>query len=308
MSRLITSVGVVLLVAILLAGCGGSQLDRAQTSSLATSFPMTVTDHAGRSVIIQKAPETIVSLAPSNTEILYALGLGNKLVAVDDYSDYPAEAATKQKVGYSKPNIETLVALSPDIIFAATIQAKLVVPELEKRGLTVFVLQPGSLEAVLDGILTVGRIMDKSKEADAVTAQLRKRVNEITAKTASARGKPRVFFELTGTLSTAGPGTFVDDLITKAGGTNIAADAKTDWPQLGQEALIARDPEVIILADHGFGETPDKVKARPGWSGISAVKTGRIIGFDPNLTNRPGPRVVDGLELMARAIHPELFP
>ncbi|MBI2865186.1 MAG: cobalamin-binding protein [Chloroflexi bacterium] len=256
---------------------------------------------------VQKAPETIVSLAPSNTEILYALGLGGKLVAVDDYSDYPAEAKSKDKVGYSKPNIEKLVALSPDIIFAAQIQAKQAVSELEKRGLTVFVLQPGTLEAVLDGILTVGRVTDKSMEADAVTAQLRKRVNEIVAKIASAKGKPRVFFELAGTLSTAGPGTFVDDLIAKAGGANIAADAKIDWPQLGQEALIAKDPEVIILADHTFGETPEKVMARPGWSGISAIKTGRIVGFDPNLTNRPGPRVVDGLELMAKAIHPELF-
>lgn len=308
MRRPIVSCGVLLLiVTLLVSGCESTPVGTAQSPVPQSSYPMTITDHADRPVAIQQAPRTIVSLAPSNTEILYALGLGNKLIGVDDYSDYPPEAKSKERVGYSTPNMEKLVALSPDIIFATRIHLKEAVPEMVRRGLTVFVLQPGSLEAVLEGMRTVGKIVDRPQEADAVVAGLQKRIDEVETKTRAVSTRPRVFFELTAKLHTAGPGSFANDLIRQAGGTNIAADAKTTWPQLGQEALLAKDPEVIILSDHGVGETPEKVKARPGWSGVSAVKTGRIYDMNPDLTNRAGPRVVDGLELMAKAIHPELY-
>lgn len=304
----ISLVGVLLLVAASLMGCGSPTLSKAEVPSPLGSFPMTVTDDDGRPVTIRKAPATIVSLAPSNTEMLYALGLADRIIGVDDYSDYPAEAKQKQKVGgFAKTSIEKVVALSPDIIFAARIHAKEVAPELEKRGMTVFVVQPGTVDAVMNSIRAIGKITEKTAESDSLTGQLQKRLDAVTAKTAASKDKPRVFFELDPSLISAGPGTFVDDLIAKAGGANIASDAKTLWPQMSQEAILGKNPEVIILADHTFGETPEKVAARPGWFAISAVKTGRIVGLDSNLTNRPGPRVVDGLEIMAKAIHPELF-
>ncbi len=136
---------------------------------------------------------------------------------------------------------------------------------------------------------------------------LEQRIAAVTAKTQNAP-RQRVFFELSKDLITVGPGTFIDDLIAKAGGENIAAAAQTPWPKLSAETLIVSDPQVIILADHVYGETPEGVRARPGFDGVSAVKESRIFPLNPDLTNRSGPRVVDGLEQIAKAIHPELFP
>ncbi|MEW5718184.1 MAG: ABC transporter substrate-binding protein, partial [Chloroflexota bacterium] len=146
------------------------------------------------------------------------------------------------------------------------------------------------------------------ENATKLTAQLKSRIDAVAAKVATAKTKPRVFYEIDKSLYTPGPGSFIDDLITKAGGLNIAADAKGAYTQLSPEAIIAKDPQVILLGDMNFGESPESVKARPGWSNISAVKNGRIVPLtDENLVSRPGPRVVDGLEMIARALYPELF-
>ncbi|MCL5075769.1 MAG: cobalamin-binding protein [Chloroflexi bacterium] len=300
------------LIISIIAGCAPATTQTstptASSSSSTVSFPLSLTDDAGRTVRIEKSPQRIVSLAPSNTEILFALGLGDKVVGVDEYSDYPAEAKTKAKVGsFSKINLEKVVSLAPDLILATNIHVKTIVPELEKRGLTVVVLQPQNIEAVLNNIALVGKLSGKTKEAAALTADIQKRLTNIATKTKTASSRPRVFLELSPDLITIGPGTFIDDLISRAGGENIAAEAKTAWPQLNQETIVLKDPQVILLADHPAGETPEKVKSRPGWQNISAVKNGRIVVLNPDLVNRPGPRVIEGLEMMAKAIHPELF-
>lgn len=305
-SKVISALGALLLLTAM-ACAPTAATDRPNTPASAT-FPMTIADDAGRTVTLKAQPQKIVSLAPSNTEILYALDLGERIVGVDKYSDYPPQAQEKERVGdYATPSIEKVVALAPGLVLAAQIHQASIVPELERRGLVVVVLAPPRVEGVLDNIRLVGKMTGHASKAEEVAAALEKRIADVTAKTQSAP-KRRVFFELSKELITVGPNTFIDDLIAKAGGQNIASSAKTPWPQLGSEALIVSDPQVIILADHVYGETPEGVKARPGWQGISAVKQGRIIALDPNLTNRPGPRVVDGLEQMAKAIHPELFP
>lgn len=279
----------------------------ATPATTATAFPLTVTDDAGREVVIPAVPERIASIAPSNTEILFALGLANKVVAVDDYSDYPPEAEQKPRLGsYVEPDLEQIVAAQPDLVLATGVHAETVLPELEALRQTVVVIDPGNLDEVLDGIGLVGRVTGEEAGATIVVCGLLERVDAVAARVADAP-RPRVFFELSPELYTAGPGSFIDDLIARAGGENVAADAAEEWPQLSAEALLKKDPEVVLLADHGAGATPEQVRARPGWQQMSAVERDRLVPIDPDLTNRPGPRVVDGLEAIARALHPERF-
>jgi len=282
---------------------------RATTAARATSYPLTVTDDAGRAVTVARRPQRIVSLAPSNTEILFALGLADRVVGVDKYSNYPPAAAQKPQIGdYSSTNLEQVLATEPDLILAAGITSRDVISAFESRGLTVVVLNPPTLDGVFGNISLLGQVADVNGAAATVRGNLESRLATLTARLATASTKPRVFFELDATqFFTVGPKSFIDDLIGRAGGANIAADAATAYPKLTAEQIIAKDPEVIVLSDEGYGATVASVGTRPGWAGISAVKGGRIVAIDPDLTNRPGPRILDALEQLARAIHPELF-
>jgi iron complex transport system substrate-binding protein len=268
-----------------------------------------ITDDAGRAVALKGTPARIVSLAPSNTEVLYALGLADRVVGVTEYCDYPPEARQKQKIGgFSKIDLEKVVGLNPDLVIATNIHAKTVVPELDKRGITVAVVEPKNVDDVLAKIAFVGKLTGTSENAAKLTAQLKSRIDAVAIKVTTAKTKPRVFYEIDKSLYTPGPGSFIDDMLTKAGGANIAADAKSSYAQLNPEVIIAKDPEIIFLGDMLFGETPESVKARPGWANICAVKTGRIVPIpDENVIARPGPRVVEGLEMLARAMYPELW-
>jgi len=269
---------------------------------------ITVTDDAGRTVKLARPATKIISLAPSNTELVFAIGAGDKVVAVDNYSDYPAEAKSREKVGgFADTNIEKVVASGADLVLATNIHEKGIVPELERRGIAVVVVQPKSIEGVLESARLIGKLSGKEREAEELAGNLRRRLSDIGEKVKGAKARPRTYVELDSKLFTVGPGSFMDDMITRAGGQNIAADAKTQWPQLSEEALLLKDPEVIFLTNMGAGETPAKVKARPAWQAISAVKNGRIVELNPDLVNRPGPRVLQGLEEMARALQPELF-
>lgn len=299
-------------MALFTAGCTTTPPSLPEARSNESAFPFTITDDAQRSVTIQKEPVRVVSLASSNTELVYALGLQDKLVGVDDYSDYPAEAKNKEKVGsFSKPSVEKIVSLAPDLVLATNIHVKAVLPELEKRGLTVVVFQPPKLERVQSNLELLAKIGAKADVGAKVAGEFQRRVEAVTSKTRSLATRPRVFFELSPDLISAGADTFLDDLIAKAGGENIARDAQGPWPKLSPESIVLKDPEVIVLSDMGSergGVTIDMVKARPGWSAISAVKTGRIVPLeDVDIVNRPGPRAVDGLDFLARTIHPELF-
>lgn len=273
-------------------------------------YPMTATDMAGREVTIPAEPQRIVSLAPHITEILYALGLEDRVVGVTQFCNYPPEAAEKPQVGgFSDVSIEKVVEQNPDLILVASIHMAQVLPELEKLGLPVLVMDAHDLPGVLDQIRLVGKITGQDEAAEALTAQMQARADAV-AKAVEGRPRPRVYWELDPTFWTAGPGSFVQDLIERAGGENIAADVEMAWVQLSAETIIARDPEVIFLADHPYGETKESVMARSGWEKISAVVNGRIVELTQeqgDMVSRPGPRVVDALELIAKALHPDAF-
>ena len=300
--------GLLALLIIALARCAGATAPEGGAPK-----PVSVVDDAGRTVEIAKTPQRIISLAPSNTEILFALGLGNKVVGVTEFCDYPEEAKAIEKVGGLEPNMEKIVALNPDLVLAIGGSPAQVekATEMEKLGLTVLVLEPGDIDGIMANIELVGKATGAEKEASELTAEMRKRFDDIIAKTEKADSRPKVFFELDATDPskpyTPGPGSFIDALITLAGGSNIGAGAKMQWAQLSTEEIIAQDPEIIVLGDANYGVTAEMVKGRPGWSVITAVRDSAIYPIDDILISRPGPRIIDGLEALARIIHPELF-
>jgi iron complex transport system substrate-binding protein len=286
------------------------------TSSLVTACKepvsdFTIVDDLGRPVRIESTPERIISLGPSITEIIFALDLGDRLVGVTDYCDYPEEAKSIEKVGSPFPgfNMERIVALEPDLVVSV---AGLIVQQLEQVGVTVVVIQPRDINGIYSDIQLVGQLSDRRDKAEKLVASLRKRVDAVTAKTGVAAGKPTVFYEVDGSWNankpwTTGYGTFQDDLINLAGGTNIAA-GRSGWYEMSIEEILNTDPDLIVLEDYQYGVTPDIIASRAGWGSLTAVEKGRVYPIeDPNVTCRYGPRIVDGLEMLAGVIHPELF-
>ncbi len=276
---------------------------------VAATFPLTVTDDAKRLVRIDKAPQKIISLAPSNTEILFALGLGKNVVGVTDFCDYPAEVKAITKIGGMKPNVELIVSLAPDLIVSIGGNPELV-KRFEDLKLPVIVLDPKDVAAVLKDIELVGKVTASTAASSKLVAGMQTRMDAVATKVKGA-ARPKVFYELDATDPakpyTAGPGSWHDQLIGMAGGANVAGSAKSAWVQFSLEELLKSDPEVVVLGDALFGTTVDAAKQRPGWSGLTAAKRGAIFPIDDNLVSRPGPRLVDGLEALARILHPEMF-
>ncbi len=272
-----------------------------------------VIDQLGRVVKLDGIPQRIISLAPSNTEILFALGLADRVVAVTDYCDYPSEVKEKPSIGgFSTPNIEELVALSPDLILATSIHEKRIIPQLEGKGITVFALNPKTLDEVLEAINLVGEITGEEEEASGLVAEMENRIKAVTDKTGGLPEgqRPRVFYIVWhDPLMASGSETLQDDLIDKAGGINIARDL-TGYADISFEAFIAANPQVMIAGGgHGSGEDLPLQFAKNDerLSDMDARINDQVYGVDANLASRPGPRIVDGLEKFAEFIHPELF-
>jgi len=301
----------VALVALAAAGCAEKKPQVGLTQP--APFPLTVTDGTGRQVTIPAQPQKIVSLSPSCTEILFALGLGSKVVGVDKFSNYPPEAQKVEKVGgFSDPSVEKIAALKPDLILGTGMHKK-VLPQLESLGIPVVLLEPRNVEGVLADIGTVGRLTGVPEAAEKVVADVRNRIDRVKAKvdTVPREQRPWVYYEVySEPIMTVGPNTLIHQLIELAGGRNIAYDAQTDYPEFSAEAVIQRNPAVIIFPSfHGSASlTVDKLKARPGWAAIAAVKDGRVHPIDADIISRPGPRIADAVEELARLILPDLFP
>jgi len=300
--------GLLALLIVALVGCTGGKAPEASESAK----PISVVDDAGRTVEIAKTPQRIISLAPSNTEILFALGLGDKVVGVTDFCDYPEEAKAIEQIGtYFDPNIEIIFSISPDLVLAIADLPEDVIAKLEELDIPAPILAPPDLEGILANIQLVGKATGAEKEAEALVSEMRGRIAAVTEKASEVKEKPRVFCEIDATDPSkpwaSGPGSFMDAMIRLSGGTNVAADAESPWPQLSAEEIIAQDPDIIILADSKYGVTAESVGERPGWEVITAVKEGAIFDLDDDLISRPGPRIIDGLEAVARIIHPELF-
>jgi iron complex transport system substrate-binding protein len=292
---------------VLLCACG-----QVQQETGGADFPLTVTDDLDRQVTIKEEPQRIVSLVPAGTEILFALGLDEKIVGVTEYCDYPAAAAAKPKMGgFSTPSTELIVAARPDLVLATPIQ-KDFIRQMEGTGLAVVAFEAYDLNEVLAKIRLIGRVTGAVATAEQLVDGMQKRIDAVADKVSglSEVQKPEVFFEIwPDPLTTGGAKSFLNSLITAAGGKNIAGDIERDWVTYSVEMLLARNPEVIIFSHHGDSrQTAEDIKARQGWEQVAAIKHNRIGHIvDENLVVRAGPRVVEGLEQIAAIIHPEFF-
>jgi iron complex transport system substrate-binding protein len=309
-----------LLLALVLAGCAPGRsltLVAVSTEIPTADTSISLTDGLGREVSLPAPARSVVALAAANTEILYAIGAGRQVIGRDSFSDYPENAKSVQDIGGSmgKYDTEAIVALHPDLVLAGGINSPEMVASLEQLGLKVYFLSnPTTLEGMYANLETVARLTGHAAETVTLVDSLKLRVARVDSKITSITERPTVYYELDATDPTkpytagkAGPTNFVDPLISRAGGINIFTQIGTEWPQISLEQLVVADPQIILLGDAAYGETPEKVAARPGWDALSAVKGGKIYPIDYHLVSLPGPRLVDGLEALAKLLHPELF-
>lgn len=283
----------------------------------ASLYPMTVTDGLGYELKIERQPQRLISLAPSQTEILYALGFGDMMVGVSEYCNYPQEALSKEKVGDALAyNIEKILELTPDLVFVYGEGIPDAVTQLEAAGITVVKYMPETMDEIFQTMMDIGKIMNEEAEAEALVNSMKERRDAVIAK---VQGQPlrKVFYEVWHEpIMTAGPGSFIDELITLAGGENVAANADGAWPILSVEALIEGDPEVYIYPIYYLDSNNkteeeammrDSIAARPGFGEINAIVNDRIEMVEANILSRPGSRIIEAFEIIAKAIHPEAF-
>ena len=279
----------------------------------AVETTLVLTDGLDREVTLNEIPQRIISLAPSNTEILFAIGAGDQVVGRDSLSDFPEEAKAVADIGstFEALNTELIVSLEPDLVLAAEINTPEQVKQLEDLGLTVYYLKnPTTLEEMYGNLELVAQMTGHQEEAADLVESLKARVAAVDEKIAPLSSKFSVFYELDATDPakpfTAGKGTFITQLIDRAGGYNIASDLE-GYPQMSLEQVVAADPSFIILGDARYGVSPESIAERPGWENLSAVKNGQVLPFNDDLVSRPGPRLVDALEELAKLLRPELF-
>jgi iron complex transport system substrate-binding protein len=305
-----------LLVLVLLAACAvalaacsddddgdGEEVEVTPTTEAA--FPLTITDDADNEVTLEAEPERIVALAPSYVEVLFEIGAGDKVVAADENTDYPPEAADIPKLSGFDPSVEAIVNEDPDLVLIQFDPGTLT-DSLTTNGIPVALLgSPETLDGVYEQIQTIGDLSGQPEEAATLVSDMREEIADVVAQIPEGPEPPSVFHEVDNTLFSVGPGSFIHDIYVILAAENIAESTGEAYPQLNNEAVISANPDVIILADEEFGETPETVAARPGWDAISAVQTGRIHGVDPDLISRPGPRLPETVAALEEYLYPE---
>lgn len=278
---------------------------------LQTTYPLTVKDAKGTEFTFESAPQRIVSLAPSETEGLFALGLDEQVVGVSDNDDYPVAVKDKPKMGGWQVNVEAVVAAKPDLVLSGNLVDEATVKSLTDLGIKVYQSDAKTLEGVIANIRAVAQITDHQAEGEEVVSQMEKERDQVVeaVKSLTPEQRSKVYIEFSPGW-TVGKGEFMDEMITLAGGENIASDL-TGWNEINEENIIKANPDVILYASSVVDENnktlADIIKGRSGWNQIKAIKEDRIVGLNDNLLSRPGPRVTQGLIELATAIYPELM-
>lgn len=321
------------IIALLLAGCSApaatptsppptatpapSTAELTATEAVAADegeFPLTITDSMNRTVPLEQVPERLISLAPSITEILFAIGAGEQVVGVTSFCNYPEEATTRQVVGgfdSSTISIEQIVALEPDLVFVEDHLQQSVIDALDQVGIPVMAVAARTVPGVYENIVLVGQVTGHVAEAEQVAAAMQERIDAVAARVESIplEQRPAVFWEMWDEpLMTAGPETFTSQIIELAGGVNLFADVTENYPQVSMEEVVQRNPAVIMSSD-SMGEklTVEQVSQRPGWAEVDAVRDERIYLLNGDISSRAGPRLADAVEAAARALYPDLF-
>lgn len=289
---------------------GNSQTDD-KTSEEVAEFPLTLTDALGNDITLEQAPETIVSMIPSNTEILFALGLNDEIVGVNDWDNYPEEALEKEKIGGQEFNVEKIVSMTPDIVFAHESMLGVSdegLQQLRDAGINVFVVKNAAdFEQTYETIETIGKATGKTEEATKIVEDMKAKVEEVLAKTATVENKKRVFIENSDApeIYTPGKNTFMQQFLDMIGAENIVTEE--GWVMISPEEIVSQNPDVILIMYSYVPEIVESVKNRDGFGDITAIKEDAVIQVDEDITSRTGPRLAQGLEEVAKAIYPEAF-
>ena len=276
---------------------------------MANLAPRTFVDDLGRKLYLAKVPKRIISLAPSITEILFALGLNEEIVGVTEFCDFPPQALEKPKVGYSHPNLESIVALQPDLVLVPKSFMRVdLLQKLEQLKIPTFVLEPHTVEDIMAHIQMLGRMVGRSQEGNEETAVLRKQVSSLSQEL-EGLPRPTMLYVLNSEpLITVGPGSFIHHLIELAGGRNAAEEARTPYPRLTMEEVIRQNPEYLVFPVGRFEGIPQsEQESWKRWDTLNAVKHNRLFQVQSDLLNRPGPRIIDGLKQLVNILHPEVF-
>jgi iron complex transport system substrate-binding protein len=306
---------------VALSGCGGAAptaerpteerpAETTQREEASAEYPLTVEDSLGREVELREEPEEIVSMAPSVTETLFAVGAGDRVVGVTDADDYPPEAEEIEVAGdFNGPNVEKVLALETDLLvlsFDGTTEEQAAKLE-EQTDAQVFVMNPKTVEETIEAVGVVAEAVGEAEGGREVQEEMRAELREVER---AVRGeeRPTVFYEVYyPPLSTVGPGSFIQDAIELAGGRNVAADAKEAYPTYSEEVLLEKDPDFYLFGAASAGSV-DELRERPGYENLTALKEeGHAQQVDEDIVSRPGPRITDGVREIAEAIHPEAF-
>ncbi|MCI9546977.1 MAG: ABC transporter substrate-binding protein [Lachnospiraceae bacterium] len=273
-----------------------------------TKYPLTITDSLGNEVTIQKEPERVVSLAPADTEILFALGAGDRVKGRTDYCSYPEEASEVESIGtYTSPNTELILSMEPDVIFASDYIDDSIKEQVESTGAKTVVFSANSVEEVQDVILQAGQILNLNEKAKELTDSMKADLKELQDTVASVKAPKSVFVDI-GSFYSAGPGSLLADMLDKMGVNNIAADTEEAYPQISVEAIIEKNPDIYL----SLYSTPEEIKKTAGLNELECIKNDNIIFYEAlseeaDVVQRPSPRVVEGMRLLAEQIYPDLF-
>lgn len=316
MKKSLTLLAVLLLLCLfLLVGCGrtnGTNEAVDSNGAEGTAAPVIVTDQMGREVTITGIPERIISLSPSNTEMIFALGLGDRLVGITEFCNYPPEVQGKEVVGgFADPNLEIILELGPNLVLASTFHKEAVLA-LEQHGIPVLVVESPTLAELYRSISLVAEVTGAVAAGEALVAQMQQRIQAVEKVVAviDQEDRVRVYFEVySDPMMSAGPGVFIHEIISLAGGVNIFGDVAENYPMVSAEVVAVRQPQVILLPDyHGAAETLlAEMAGRPGWENVPALQNNRIHTVVADIFSRPSPRIVEAVESAARLFYPELF-
>ncbi|WP_230500174.1 ABC transporter substrate-binding protein [Sutcliffiella rhizosphaerae] len=307
----------------LLAGCGAEsneangsvneQPAKGQEATQESLFPVTFKDDSGKEITIEEEPESIVSMQPSTTEVAYALGLGNKMVGVSDYCNYPGETADVEKVGGQDMNVELILSLTPDLIFVTDYHYQNhepILKQYEEAGITVVVIgSESSFADVYETMELIGKATGKTIEAEALIADMKERLAAVEEKAKEVTDKKKVWVEVSPApdIFTTGQGTFMHEMLEAIQAENAAGDQE-GWVKLTEEEIVKLNPDVIITTYGYYVDNPKEgVLERAGWAEVPAIKSGEVHDVDSDTVTRPGPRLIEGVEHLAKLIYPEIF-
>ncbi|WP_456279381.1 ABC transporter substrate-binding protein [Bacillus sp. AK128] len=318
-----------LFTAFTLAACGATdeaqeepattETESAETEESAegteeeSSFPVTITDAVENEITIEKQPEKIVSLIPSNTEIVYALGMGDAVVGVSDFDNYPEEVTAKEKIGGMEFNVEKVISLQPDLVLAhgsSAFSSESGLEQLRSAGITVVVVPDAtSFETTYGTINMIGQITGTTDKAEEIVEGMKSKLAEIKEKASAITEKATVWVEVSGApeIYTTGTGTFMHEMLVAINANNAAGDQE-GWVMLTEEEIVALNPDVVVTTYGSYDPNATaNVLAREAWSEVPAIQNERVHDIHSDLVSRPGPRLIEGVEELAKAVYPEVF-